>query len=162
MPRATTRAKRPRGASAKRAAPLLQPRDVRSYLLEHAAQIAPADVDGLVARVAEVHDKAASDAPRHPLFRRQIDFALQLLGDHVAGRCPQIPFHTIALLTAALYYWLQPIDVIPDFIPVAGTSDDALVLELAFELAAAGVDRYCTFMDLPRESVLPAAARPHR
>jgi len=144
----------------KRATPLLQPGDVRAYLLDHAAQIAPADVDGLVGRAAEVHEKVASEVGNHhQLFRRQIDLALRLLSDHVSGRCPQIPFHTIALLTAALYYWLQPIDVIPDFIPVAGTSDDALVLELAFELGAAGLDRYCTFKDIPRESVLPNIPR---
>ena len=160
MPRPTTRSKRTRSASAKRATPLLQPGDVRAYLLEHAAQIAPADVEGLVARAAEAREKAARDGARHPLFLRQIDLALQLLGDHVAERCPQIPYHTIALLTAALYYWLQPIDVIPDFIPVAGTSDDALVLELAFELGVAGLDRYCTFKDIPRESVLPIARHP--
>ena len=134
---------------------MLQPNDVRAYLLDHASRIAPADVDSLVARAADVREKTGSERGRHPLFYRQLTVALRLLADHASGRCAQIPYHTVCLLAAALYYWLEPLDAIPDFVPVAGTSDDALVLELACELGAAGLDRYCTFTGIPLATVLP-------
>ena len=35
-------------------------------------------------------------------------------------------------LAAAVFYYLAPVDVIPDVLPGIGTSDDALVVELAF------------------------------
>ena len=47
-----------------------------------------------------------------------------------------------------LLYLLDPNDVIPDCLPDIGTSDDALVLELAFEMGAAGIERYCTWKDI--------------
>lgn len=157
MPRHVSGPKPPRKPTAKdtTATPLLDPRDVRAYLLKCAAKIAPADVQTLLAQSDEVRRKAAPDQPRHELFHRQIDLALQLLDDHAASECTQIPYHTVSLLAAALFYWLEPMDFIPDFIPGIGTTDDALVLELAYELAAPGVERYCRFKDIPIDWVLP-------
>jgi uncharacterized membrane protein YkvA (DUF1232 family) len=122
---------------------LLQASDFRSYLLEQAAIMAPADVDAALSEAEEARRRVTDDAGHHPLLERQVEMTLCLLDDHVGERCPQIPFQTVALLTAALFYLLNPNDVIPDIIPRVGTSDDALVFELAFELAAAGIERYC-------------------
>ena len=36
----------------------------------------------------------------------------------------KIPFGTIAAVVASLLYFVSPIDVIPDFIPVIGYIDD--------------------------------------
>jgi len=161
MPRQVSGTKPPRKPAAKETAavPLLDPRDVRAYLLRQAADIAPADVQTLLAQADEVRRKAAGDNQRHELFHRQIDLALQLLEDHAEGACEQIPYRTVSLLAAALFYWLEPMDFIPDFLPGIGTSDDALVLELAFELAASGIERYCTFKDVPLH---PTRLDPHR
>jgi uncharacterized membrane protein YkvA (DUF1232 family) len=78
---------------------------------------------------------------------------LQLLSDHDAGACPQVPFQTIALLTAAVLYLLNPMDVIPDWLP-GGTSDDALIMELAFEMGAPGIERYCTWKEIPIDGLI--------
>lgn len=156
MTRSATPPKRRRSVSSAPASPLLDPRDVRAYLLDHASRIALADLDSLVGRASEVRAKAKHDDAGHALFHRQLDVALQLLEDHVAGQCPQIPLHTVCLLAAALFYWLEPIDFIPDFIP-GGTIDDALVLELAYELGAAGIERYCTFKGIAGNELLPKA-----
>ncbi len=132
-----------------RNAPLLKSSDFRNYLIEKAALVAPGDVDTLLSQSDEARQKAAAAATAHPRMERQVDVALQLLDDHFAGECPQIPYQTVALLAVAVLYLLDPMDVVPDWIPNIGTSDDALVLELAFETGAAGVERYCTFKELP-------------
>ncbi|MBI4515248.1 MAG: DUF1232 domain-containing protein [Deltaproteobacteria bacterium] len=157
MPDSPAHPKRVR--SAKSPAQLLPAIEVEAYLLEQAARIAPADVDSLLARAREVRDKAAGDGKRHARFHRQLEVALQLLRDHAKRVCPQIPYHTVSLLAAALYYWLEPIDAIPDFIAGAGTCDDALVLELACALGAAGLERYCTFKGIATDAVLTVATR---
>jgi uncharacterized membrane protein YkvA (DUF1232 family) len=137
-------------------APILEARDARAYLLQQALEIAPADLHALVGRKDEVLRKIASDDnPQHEIFHRQLEVSVQLLVDYDAGDCPQIPYFTVGLLTAALFYWLQPVDAIPDFIPGTGTSDDALILELACELGGAGLLRYCDWKGIPLDSVLP-------
>ena len=151
MPSPTRR--RTRGAA-------LRPADFRAYVIAKAEAIAPADVASLVARSDEIEARAAGHAAEHPLLARRLALALDILGDHVAARCPQIPYYTVALLAAAVFYYLAPVDVIPDVLPGIGTSDDALVVELAFGLAGAGVARYLTWKGLD-VALLPARPAPH-
>jgi uncharacterized membrane protein YkvA (DUF1232 family) len=49
----------------------------------------------------------------------------RLLGD------PRVPLATKLLLALLVVYLVSPVDLIPDFIPLAGQLDDALLLTLA-------------------------------
>lgn len=137
----------------KRAEPLLKSTDFSTYLMEQAAMMAPGDVETALSQREEAAEQAAKDASLHPRLQRQVDVALQLLSDHDAGACPQVPFQTVSLLTAAILYLLNPMDVIPDWLP-GGTSDDALVMELAFEIGAPGIERYCTWKEIPIDGLI--------
>ena len=61
-----------------------------------------------------------------------------------AGRHPQTPWFAKALGAFVVAYALSPIDLIPDFIPVLGYLDDAILLPaliwLAIRLIPAPVD----------------------
>lgn len=50
-----------------------------------------------------------------------------MLKDIVSGRY-KVQWSTVAILTAALFYVLSPVDLIPDAIPVVGLVDDAAVI----------------------------------
>lgn len=139
--------------------PLLSAREVRSSLAHKAATMAPGDVEELLNRDAEILERASSELNPHPLLRRQTELALQLLSDHASGVAPQIPYYTVSLLAVALFYFLEKDDAIPDWLPTMGTADDALVVELAFEMGAAGITRYCDFKGLEAGDVLPPPNR---
>lgn len=62
-------------------------------------------------------------------FRREIQVYRRVLAD------PRTPTRTRWLLGAAVAYALSPIDLIPDFIPVIGHLDDAIILPLLVWLA---------------------------
>lgn len=136
--------------------PLLTAQQVRSSLAQKAASMAPADIDELVARREEVLERAEAERRLRPSFVRQTEMALQILGDHASGDAAQIPYYTVSLLGTALFYFLDQEDAIPDWVPHVGTSDDALVLQLAFEMGAAGITRYCDAQGLSTEGLLPA------
>jgi uncharacterized membrane protein YkvA (DUF1232 family) len=55
-------------------------------------------------------------------------------------RDPCVPWRSRIVSGALLAYLLSPIDLVPDFVPVAGHLDDALILALALRhlVAAAG------------------------
>lgn len=150
-------------ARARRRAPsVLRPADFRAYLLAKAAEIAPTDVSGLVAQARTLRARAARDRAERPMFARRVEVALALLQDHAKGAAPQIPYATVATLAAALFYYLDPIDVIPDFLPHVGTGDDALILEIAFGQTAAGVQRWLDWSGTPASDLVPGRRTPQR
>jgi uncharacterized membrane protein YkvA (DUF1232 family) len=115
-------------------------------LFDLASHLAPADVTSLL--------KAGPDLQRRAdrLHGEGLDgladrlrLAIDCLRDHVEGVCPQIPYYTISLLAAAVAYFTDELDVIPDFLPKVGKLDDAVVMAMAFELAHDGLRRYCAF-----------------
>lgn len=55
---------------------------------------------------------------------------------------PRTPWYARAVLGATVAYALSPIDLIPDFIPVLGHLDDALIVPAGFFLAKRLVPRH--------------------
>jgi uncharacterized membrane protein YkvA (DUF1232 family) len=54
---------------------------------------------------------------------------------YLAARHPRTPWYARLLVAAVAAYALSPIDLIPDFIPVLGFVDDAVLLPLGIALA---------------------------
>jgi uncharacterized membrane protein YkvA (DUF1232 family) len=83
----------------------------------------------------------------------------RLLGD------PRVPRRSRLALWALLAYLVSPIDLVPDFVPVAGHLDDALLLALVLRhlVRAAGPELVRAHWPGPKASlavVLRAAQRP--
>jgi uncharacterized membrane protein YkvA (DUF1232 family) len=53
-----------------------------------------------------------------------------------------IPTTTLLILVAALIYLLDPLDLLPDWIPVVGFIDDAFVLTLAVRRTREAIDQF--------------------
>ncbi len=66
----------------------------------------------------------------------------QLVQDYARGNYREIPWWSIGAVITALGYILMPLDSIPDFIPVAGYLDDALVLKLCLDMIARDLQQY--------------------
>ena len=85
-----------------------------------------------------------------------------LLRDFVKGEYRDVPWGTITAVAAALLYFINPIDIIPDFLPVIGFIDDALVLALALKLIGGDLDKYRswrknrTSFDFSKEEIIDA------
>jgi uncharacterized membrane protein YkvA (DUF1232 family) len=149
----------PRGTSQASTQP--SPQDFERHLVARAATVAPADVTALLAQGEVVRSRLSGERAVHPALAQRARVALHLLADHAHGACPQIPYQTVSMLAAALFYYLEPMDVVPDFIPRAGTADDALVLDIAWRLCGAGVQRYIDWKGLTpsNEPTSPQAIR---
>ena len=65
---------------------------------------------------------------------RKIPFAESAVAAFYCATDPQTPTRVRLTLMGALAYFILPIDVIPDFIPVLGFTDDAAVLALAIKI----------------------------
>jgi uncharacterized membrane protein YkvA (DUF1232 family) len=123
---------------------VLDASDLRRIVLEIANTLAPDDVETLLTgekdirkRVAELHNGPLL------LLEEQVNLALDILRDHMDGECSQIPYRTISIVAAGVLYFTDDVGLIPNFLPHVGRLDDAAVMATAFELAHAGIERYC-------------------
>lgn len=65
-----------------------------------------------------------------------------MLGDYVTGAYREVPFATMVGIVVALVYFLSPIDLIPDVLPVIGLTDDAAVIGFAVLAAHNDISSY--------------------
>ncbi|ADU97660.1 protein of unknown function DUF1232 [Thermovibrio ammonificans HB-1] len=67
---------------------------------------------------------------------------LLMLKDYLSGEYTEVPWFTVAAITVALLYVLNPMDLIPDFIPVIGQIDDAMVMGLCLQMVRKDLEKY--------------------
>ena len=70
-----------------------------------------------------------------PLIELWEDFKLMIsiLRDYCTNKYKEIPYKSIAAIVVAVIYFVAPIDFIPDFLPVIGYVDDALIIKFALD-----------------------------
>jgi uncharacterized membrane protein YkvA (DUF1232 family) len=69
----------------------------------------------------------------------RIPFAEDLAAAWFCVADPTTPTRVKGVLLAALAYFVMPFDLIPDFLPVIGFTDDAAVLAIAFGLVSKSI-----------------------
>lgn len=82
---------------------------------------------------------------------RQLTLALQMLYDYKTKAYTNIPWRTIALVIALVLYFVNPFDIIPDFLPILGYTDDAIAFAAVFKSANMDLQDYCKWKGLNTE-----------
>jgi len=67
--------------------------------------------------------------------------------DYVSGNYTQIPKRSIVAILGGLVYFLSPVDVVPDFIPVLGFIDDIFILNLVYKQVVKDLEIYKKWKD---------------
>ena len=71
-----------------------------------------------------------------------------MLKDFFTKKYPEVPVGTIIAIAGSLLYVLAPLDVVPDFIPLAGYLDDAGIISLCIKFVKDDLDKYKEFKGL--------------
>lgn len=66
----------------------------------------------------------------------------RLLRAHVKGQYRVQSFRFLLILVAAVIYFLNPLDLVPDFIIGIGLTDDLAVVTWVFQAAASELDAF--------------------
>ena len=97
------------------------------YLEEEVAKINDDDVEIVLQNEEEINKKF-SGANSLSKYAELGKIMIGMLKDIKNRVYPEIPWFTIATIVLALLYVLNPFDIIPDFIPGIGYTDDVSVL----------------------------------
>jgi uncharacterized membrane protein YkvA (DUF1232 family) len=80
----------------------------------------------------EIVSRGAQKADRHQnaltAVRHELRSLFRMVKGWASGRYRQVPWKTVVLSTGAILYFLDPIDIVPDVIPMLGFIDDIAVL----------------------------------
>ena len=71
-----------------------------------------------------------------------IPVMISLVKNYAQGKYTTVPYGTILAVLSALIYFLSPIDIIPDFIPLAGYFDDMAVMGLCMKMVNTDIESY--------------------
>ncbi len=76
------------------------------------------------------------------LVKEQFFTLGRLLRAYAKGEYRTIPWKSLLMIVAAVLYFINPIDVIPDIMPLVGLSDDFAVLVMVYKTIGADIERF--------------------
>lgn len=66
----------------------------------------------------------------------------RLLRAYAQGEYRAVPWKSLLLVVAAILYFINPIDLLPDLMPLVGLTDDFAVLFLVYKSIGADIDNF--------------------
>jgi uncharacterized membrane protein YkvA (DUF1232 family) len=112
-----------------------------NFLNDKAKRITDSDIGKVVEKADKISDKFKTGGP----LGRFIDDAKLLIAivkDYWNKKYTEIPWWALSSIAATLLYVFTPIDLIPDFIPVIGLVDDALVVAICLAMVEQELHKY--------------------
>jgi uncharacterized membrane protein YkvA (DUF1232 family) len=64
---------------------------------------------------------------------------------YASGQYREVPWKTMVMIVAALAYFVMPIDLLPDLMPITGLTDDVAVLVAVYNAVSVEVDKFLSW-----------------
>jgi len=86
-------------------------------------------IDDVLKKLKEV----SSDKKTSAKLNDSLRLFIRIINAYTSKEYTYIPWKTICLIVAGLIYFIYPVDLIPDFIPVSGLIDDVALIAWIYE-----------------------------
>lgn len=122
------------------------------------AQLYLKDNDKLDQLIADTEEKLKT-IPKLGDTLSYIPTFLDMLRCYITGEYREIPTGTLISICAVLLYFISPIDLIPDVIPVLGLVDDAAIVMAGLVLVKSDLD---IFLNWKKNRPMDVLAKPRK
>jgi uncharacterized membrane protein YkvA (DUF1232 family) len=126
------------------------------FIKEGAEKVTPTDIQTVAEKSEEINKRFSS---RGPLKRFIEDGKVltALVKDWRTGKYRQALYGTIAAVVFGLIYVINPLDIVPDVLPILGAVDDATVIGALLLLVERDLQKYRSWKEqqLTTEDVTP-------
>ncbi len=112
--------------------------DVDERRAAHIAQ----DTEALQRLLGEAAEKARRYRQQLNQVWEQLDLLLSLLRAYIRGEYRHVPWKALVLIVGALLYFLNPMDIVPDFLSGIGFVDDATVIAMVVQAVKEELEKF--------------------
>lgn len=102
----------------------------------------PDEIEGLIGKTRRKLKGLDTEKYNLKNFMFQLNTFLRLLKDYSQGNYRKLPWKSLLAIVGSVLYFLNPLDIIPDFIPGIGLLDDVTLLAWAFKSMDSDVQKY--------------------
>ncbi len=107
------------------------------------AKINPNKLENIVLEEKRIFNKSSSlDKNRFGRFINQMKLTISLIKDFKNKSYTDIPWRSIAMIAAAVLYFMNPFDIMPDMLPLFGIADDAMLFAALFKSIRSDLEKY--------------------
>lgn len=111
------------------------------------------DLNKIVSNEKFINLKSSElDKKKFSRLLNQLKLTLNLIRDFRNKSYTEIPWRSIAMISASVLYFVNPFDIVPDLLPVFGFTDDALLFAAVFKSIQSDLEKYCSWKGLKPES----------
>ena len=111
------------------------------FIASKAEELKDKDFSKVMEEAEKIQNMAGQKGPLKKFFS-DIGLLLAMVRDYYTGAYRDIPLKSIGAIAFTLLYVLNPIDLIPDFIPGIGQLDDAAVVALCLKMIHEDIEKY--------------------
>jgi len=125
----------------------------KDFIRKGSAAVNSEDVKKVLDKANEITEKVVKSGPLQR-FLKDVALLISMVKDYWSGAYREIPWWVIAAVVFTLLYVLSPVDLIPDFIPVIGLLDDAVVIALCLAMIEQNLLRYQEWKEAQTETTI--------
>jgi uncharacterized membrane protein YkvA (DUF1232 family) len=112
-----------------------------AIVTKEAERVTDQDIEKVLIKSEEIRKRFETGGPLGK-FVDDFKLLMAVVKDYRRGKYRKIPFWTVAAIVGALLYVLNPLDLIPDFIPLLGQIDDAAVVAACLLMVRQDLHKY--------------------
>ena len=116
------------------------------FVKEGAERMTEKDVEKVIVKSEDIRQKFTSRGPLHR-FIEDAKLLMAMVKDYWNRSYRQIPFGVIGAIAFTLIYVLNPLDLVPDMLPIIGQVDDAAVFAACLMLIESDIRKYKEWKD---------------
>ena len=96
----------------------------------------------LIEDVLKKLKEISSDKKTSAKLNDSLRLFIRIINAYTTKEYTYVPWKTICLIVAGLIYFIYPVDLIPEFIPVSGLIDDIALIAWIYESIQEDIDNF--------------------
>ena len=112
----------------------------QEFVKEGAEKVTQKDIEKVVNKSEEIKKKFTGRSLGR--FIQDAQLLISVVKDYWSGKYRQVPYGTIAAIVFTLIYVFNPLDLVPDVLPIIGQVDDAAVMAACLILVEQDLHKY--------------------